>query len=133
MSREKYLVNATPIEPLSDLASDANAATIVTKVNELFARLEAAKIMRPLYAIKYTLTKVTQTSQPTEAGNDVDTAITLAAAANYNLPTAVTVKVGGKTITASATTYTWGSGTLTLKKEIVTGDVEIIATGTASS
>ena len=62
-----------------------------------------------------------------------DYTATLSAAKGYALPDSIEVKIGGTTLTAGANTYTYDStsGALTIRNAVITGNIEIMGTGTA--
>lgn len=85
------------------------------------------------YPISYVLTHVTASIKPIEVGANGSVVAKFEPDAEYDLPTTVTVKVGGTTKTVS-TDYTWDStgGILHILPNVVSGDVEITVTGTSS-
>ena len=78
---------------------------------------------------KNTLTNVSAQNVPKIVSNDADFTITYTATTG-SLPDAITVKVGGTTLTAGENTYTWAkdTGVLTIKSAAIKGDIEVTVT-----
>lgn len=129
-----WLINAKPMETMDALASDANAAAIATKVNDMIGRLIAAGLMYAKRAVTYVLTNIEQTSQPTEVTGDSDVTITLTAANGYALPTKDGIEVicNHEKLTEGSGkdyVYTQAAGTIAIEKEAMLGDLTIKAVG----
>ncbi|MDO4539619.1 MAG: S-layer homology domain-containing protein [Syntrophomonadaceae bacterium] len=107
---------------------DANDNTKLTNYASALVEIPADSING--YAVTNTLTNsITSDGLPFAKTAEAYTAI-LTAGTGYTLPTAVTVKVGGTTLTEGATSdYTYTGGILTIGAPKITGDIEIIAAG----
>jgi len=83
------------------------------------------------YPISYVLTHTTAPIKPIEVGANGSVVAQFVADTNYELPSSVTVKVGGTTKTED-THYTWDAtgGILHILPNVVSGDVEITVTST---
>lgn len=97
----------------------------------------AAASSAATHSVTHTLSHVTKQSGSTGANAATEgTAYnaTFAAETGYELPSAITVTIGGSTATAD-TDYTWNSstGALTIPAAKVTGDIAITVTGTEAS
>jgi hypothetical protein len=84
------------------------------------------------YPISYVLTHTTAAIKPMEVGANGSVVAQFVADTSYELPSSVTVKVGGITKTED-TDYTWDAtgGILHILANVVSGDVEITVTSTA--
>lgn len=84
------------------------------------------------YPISYVLTHATASIKPIEVGANGSVVAKFEADTSYELPSSVTVKVGGTTKTED-THYTWDAtgGILHILPDVVTDDVEITVTATA--
>lgn len=78
------------------------------------------------YTVTYTLTNMTYSGDSTVLSKTAFTA-TLSPAQGYNMPTAITVKIGGAQ--SAAFSFNSTSGVLTIDAANVTGPIEIIAAG----
>jgi len=105
----------------TDYAADA-ILTIGTADVTLYAKWTSE------YTVTHTLTNVTKTSGEATAYENTQYTAVFAAAANYDLPEAITVTAGGTNITASCT-WTKATGTVIIPAAQVTGNIEITVTG----
>lgn len=90
----------------------------------------------PVYTVGFTTTNTSKTSGETSVLQNKTYAATFTANTGYNLPTSVTVTIGGieKAVT---TDYTWsvseGTGTLNILENKITGNVAITVSGVAQT
>ena len=78
------------------------------------------------YEVTFNGTNVTSNGS-TAADDEHDYTATLTAAAGYKLPSAITVKVGGSTLSSSYYTYNSSTGALSIPASRITGDITITA------
>ena len=85
------------------------------------------------YPISYVLTHAVASIRPIEVGVNGSVVAKFEADTSYQLPSSVTVKVGGSTQTVN-TDYTWDDdgGILHILPNVVDGDVEITVTATSA-
>lgn len=84
------------------------------------------------YPISYVLTHATASIKPIEVAANGSVVAKFEPDTDYEIPSSVTVKVGGTTKTEN-TDYTWddAGGILHILPNVVTGDVEITVTATS--
>lgn len=84
------------------------------------------------FGVKYVLTGCTTNGDKVAVKNS-DYEATITAEGGYTLPSTITVKVDGTTLTAGPTVYTYSSSTGAVKilAASVTGEIEITVTATA--
>lgn len=84
-----------------------------------------------VYPITYSLTGVTAPVKPIEVASGGEVVAKFTANTSYELPSTITVKIGGVTQTVD-TNYTWddNAGILFIFSTATTGNIEIIVTGT---
>lgn len=116
---------------IAPLASDANAATIVAKVNAIIAALKNAKVMFRDWTITNTLVNVTTNNTATAIANGVAYSATITAGEGHTLPAAIDVTSGGAALVVD-TDYTWNATTGALAIAAVAGDLVITITGASS-
>lgn len=108
-----------------------------TLLPDYASELAAVSLPQRTYAITNTLTNITSDNTATcrPVSDAADYTATLTADPNYALPATITVKVGGDTLAAGATTYEYNhaSGALRIYAGSITGDLEITAAGVASA
>lgn len=132
-SNPEVLNDIDIVANIAPLASDANAATIVTKVNALIAGLKTAKVMTADWTVTYVLDGCTATDQPVVAPNTTAFAATVTAAAEHTLPATIEVKVGGNVVAASGNySYSSETGAIAIDADVITGDVVITVTATTT-
>lgn len=112
----------------------ANSATIQNVSSDITLTAQWSPVH---YNVSTSLTNVTVSSGTTGTGaatHGSAYSVTLAGETGYNLPTTVTVTIGGSPATLT-TDYTWNSstGVLTVLAAKVTGDISISATGVAKT
>ena len=86
----------------------------------------------PKYTLTQTLTNVTSNVAEGDVIGGYAFTATYTAADNYDLPSTITVAVGGNTLTAG-TDYTWtqGTGVLVINSTAITGNVTVTVAGVA--
>ena len=103
-----------------------------TKLTDYASALVEVSQTKNAYAITNNLTNISTDNAAAYRlmSETADYTATLTVYANYTLPTSITVKVGGNTLTAT-TDYTYNSGTgeLTIPNSKITEDIEITAAG----
>ena len=101
-----------------------------TKLTDYASALVEVSQTKNAYAITNNLTNISTDNAAAYRlmSETADYTATLTVYANYTLPTSITVKVGGNTLTAT-TDYTYNSGTgeLTIPNSKITEDIEITA------
>ena len=85
-------------------------------------------------SLTQTLTKCTSSVSANHVAKSAEVSVTYTASDGYELPSTITVKIGGATATVS-TDYTWNdsTGVLTIPANKVTGNLEVAVTATAAS
>lgn len=90
----------------------------------------------PVYTVDFTLTNANKLTGETSVLENKSYTATFSEVTGYDLPTTVTVTIGGVTKTVT-TDYTWsvsdGTGTLTILANKINGDVVITVSGTAET
>ena len=95
--------------------------------------ITAAGVAQSVGNITFDLTEITSAGD-TEAFYETQVNVTLTAATNYDLPTAITVTIGGvEAVEDTDYTYNSGTGAIVIAAASVTGAIAITAAGTGES
>ena len=95
--------------------------------------ITAAGVAQSVGDITFDLTEITSAGD-TEAFYETQVDVTLTAATNYDLPTAITVTIGGvEAVEDTDYTYNSGTGAIVIAAASVTGAIAITAAGTGES
>lgn len=95
--------------------------------------ITAAGVAQSVGNITFDLTEITSAGD-TEAFYKTQVNVTLTAATNYDLPTAITVTIGGvEAVEDTDYTYNSGTGAIVIAAASVTGAIAITAAGTGES
>ena len=111
--------------------SDANKTVSVTALSDVTITFNPStgtishSVVTVGYQVELKGTNVTISGNSTAAPGTNYTA-TLTAKSGYQLPTSVTVTIGGKTVTSG---YTYTNGKVTIQASAITGDITISASG----
>ena len=85
-----------------------------------------------VYSVSITTTNASKSTGASTAAVGENYVATFAAVTGYDLPTSVTVTIGGEAAELT-TDYTWSAGTLTVLSASVTGAIAISVTGSAQT